>query len=267
MLTGYVVLIQKWVKGWFLRRRFLAMRRAAMVFQKNYRRHRATRNWRIVSGTKTRGGELLLETNGAFISASTMEDWLGLFFYATSYFTGGYSMCQIFCPVVILLLLSDEARFQSAASHLASPQVDAGLQAAAAQDLRPPAVLSRPHHAEKVPSSLVQHHQAPEPLQEDLCQAQSPAVEDRKEEAGRGRETEERGRREAHEGEADEGGGGQTGGRATSPGEGQKGGSRGGAGEVGLSSFTGSSKNNVLYIFTVLNTQARKGFAVGLLAG
>lgn len=48
ILTGYVVMIQKRVRGWFLRRRFLAMRKAALVFQKNYRRHLATRNWRKV---------------------------------------------------------------------------------------------------------------------------------------------------------------------------------------------------------------------------
>lgn len=49
ILTNYVILIQKWVRGWFLRRRFLAMKKAALVLQKNYRRRMATRRWRIVS--------------------------------------------------------------------------------------------------------------------------------------------------------------------------------------------------------------------------
>ena len=48
VLTEYVILIQKWVRGWFLRRRFLAMRKAAVVFQKNYRRHLHSRRYRIV---------------------------------------------------------------------------------------------------------------------------------------------------------------------------------------------------------------------------
>ena len=48
VLTEYVILIQKWVRGWFLRRRFLAMRKAAVVLQKNYRRHLHSRRYRIV---------------------------------------------------------------------------------------------------------------------------------------------------------------------------------------------------------------------------
>ena len=49
VLTGFVVMIQKRVRGWFLRRRFLALRKASLVFQKNFRRHAAQRRWRIVS--------------------------------------------------------------------------------------------------------------------------------------------------------------------------------------------------------------------------
>lgn len=49
VLTGFVIMIQKRVRGWFLRRRFLALRKAAIVFQKNFRRHAAQRRWRIVS--------------------------------------------------------------------------------------------------------------------------------------------------------------------------------------------------------------------------
>ena len=48
ILTGYVVLIQKRVRGWFLRRRFLALRKSAIILQKHYRRRLATRNWRKV---------------------------------------------------------------------------------------------------------------------------------------------------------------------------------------------------------------------------
>ena len=48
VLTGFVVLIQKWVKGWILRRRFTALRRATITMQKNYRRHLASRRYRIV---------------------------------------------------------------------------------------------------------------------------------------------------------------------------------------------------------------------------
>lgn len=48
VLTGYVIMIQKRVRGWFLRRRFLALRKSAIVMQKHYRRRLATRNWRKV---------------------------------------------------------------------------------------------------------------------------------------------------------------------------------------------------------------------------
>ena len=48
VLTGYVIMIQKRVRGWFLRRRFLALRKSALIIQKNYRRRLATRNWRKV---------------------------------------------------------------------------------------------------------------------------------------------------------------------------------------------------------------------------
>eukprot|EP00731_Ephydatia_muelleri_P029534 Em0021g57a len=46
-LTTRVVLIQRWVRGFFQRRRFLRMRRAALVLQKNYRRHYAARRYKI----------------------------------------------------------------------------------------------------------------------------------------------------------------------------------------------------------------------------
>ena len=49
ILTKKVVIIQKWVKGYFTRRRFLALRRATLVLQKNYRMHAARRRWIIVS--------------------------------------------------------------------------------------------------------------------------------------------------------------------------------------------------------------------------
>ena len=49
VLTGFVVLIQKWVRGYFQRKRYRAMKGAVVVFQKNYRRHYWQRRYRIVS--------------------------------------------------------------------------------------------------------------------------------------------------------------------------------------------------------------------------
>lgn len=49
VLTGFVVLIQKWVRGYFQRKRYRAMKTAVVVVQKNYRRHYWQRKYRIVS--------------------------------------------------------------------------------------------------------------------------------------------------------------------------------------------------------------------------
>jgi myosin-7 len=54
VLTEFVVLIQKWVRGYFQRKRYRAMKGAVVVFQKNYRRHYWQRRYRIMKKGFTR---------------------------------------------------------------------------------------------------------------------------------------------------------------------------------------------------------------------
>ena len=49
VLTGFVILIQKWVRGYFQRKRYRAMKGAVLILQKNYRRHYWMKRYRIVS--------------------------------------------------------------------------------------------------------------------------------------------------------------------------------------------------------------------------
>lgn len=54
VLTGFVVLIQKWVRGYFQRKRYRAMKTAVVVLQKNYRRHFWQRRYNIMRKGFTR---------------------------------------------------------------------------------------------------------------------------------------------------------------------------------------------------------------------
>lgn len=71
---------------------------------------------------------------------------------------------------------------------MAGSQAEQGLPGTSEEDPWFPALLQGLHHPSPLQVSPVQHHQTPEPLQEDTGQEEGEPHEDREEEEGRGRE-------------------------------------------------------------------------------